>query len=66
MILNAGYLGIARAVAGDAEGRKLYHEACAAFAGTIAQADEPEKKEDAEFGLGQLQWVAKKFAPDPQ
>lgn len=61
VILNAGYLGIARTMAGDAEGRKQYDEACAAFEQTAATDRDQEKKEDAMFGLAQLRHIAGKF-----
>ncbi len=54
--LNSGYLGIARAAAGDDTGRELFERACGAFEQTTADG-----AEDAKFGLEQLRFVAGKF-----
>ena len=51
MILGAGYLGIAQAVAGDKAGNALYQEAITAFG---AQLQDEGKKGDAQFGIEQL------------
>lgn len=59
VILYHGYAGIARWVMGEDEGRRDYERACRAFEGT--GHSDPERKEDADFGLEQLRWVEKKF-----
>ena len=61
VLLYTGYLGIARWVLGEAEGREDYEAACRAFEETEAKFD-GEQREDAAFGLGQLRWVAQKFS----
>ncbi|MGH7681261.1 MAG: hypothetical protein ACRENN_04665, partial [Candidatus Eiseniibacteriota bacterium] len=60
VLLYAGYLGIVRAMIGEAEGRAQYEAAGEAFDATAAAA-EGEEKEDAVFGAEQLRWVARKF-----
>ena len=62
VLLYAGYLGIARWMLGDHEGRTLYEAACAAFDETTTKS-EGEQQEDAVFGVAQLRWVAGKFRP---
>lgn len=52
--IGLGYLGIARHLAGEGEGRAQYEEALAAFR---EMATNEEKREDAEFGIGQLEHV---------
>ncbi|MAE68946.1 MAG: hypothetical protein CME06_00595 [Gemmatimonadetes bacterium] len=54
--LNSGYLGIARASAGDEAGRDLFQRACDAFEKTTG-----EGAEDAKFGLEQLRYVGGRF-----
>jgi len=59
VILGAGYVGLAEWAAGDEAGKTRYEEAVAAFK---AQVDNyPEKKDDAQFGIDQLEWVKAKF-----
>lgn len=59
VILCAGYIGLAEWTAGDEAGKTRYEEAIAAFK---AQVDNyPEKKDDAQFGIDQLEWVKAKF-----
>ena len=64
VVLYYGYLGIARWLLEQPEGRTQYEEACTAFEGTIEKFD-GEPREDAQFGLDQLRWVVKKFGPEP-
>lgn len=59
VILGAGYLGLARTLAGDPTGNTLYVEAVTAFG---AQLEDSEKKDDAEFGISQLETVRGSFA----
>lgn len=62
VILNSGYRGLARALAGDADGQADYRAALAAFRG---QADEqPELADDAQFGIAQLEQSARVFGLD--
>ncbi len=61
VILYYGYAGIARHLLGDASGTRQFEKACEAFAETIRAPSDKEAAEDAEFGLGQLRWVEKKF-----
>jgi len=63
VLLYAGYLGIARWMLGDPEGRAQYEAACTAF-DESASKFEGEQQEDAVFGVAQLRWVAGKFRPD--
>jgi len=58
ILLGAGYYGLARWAAGDAKGKAQYEEAIALFK---AQLDDAEKKDDAEFGIAQLEVVREKF-----
>jgi hypothetical protein len=58
VILATGYLGLAGMSAGLAWGKARYAEAQAAFTGQLEQT---EKKEDAQFGLEQLQVVWKRY-----
>jgi len=57
--LNSGYLGLARALAGDEQGRELLESACEAFEKTTG-----EGAEDAKFGLEQLRFVGTRFLGD--
>lgn len=61
IILGAAYLGLARWAAGDAKGKVQYEEAITLFK---AQLDDAEKKDDAEFGIAQLEIVKAKFVGD--
>jgi len=61
VLLDAGYLGIARWVLGEAGGKEAFESACAAFEETAEKYD-GEQREDATFGLNQLRWVATKFS----
>ncbi len=56
VILNSGYWGLARALAGEAAGRALFEHACLAF-----EESSGEHAEDAQFGLEQLRHVGLKF-----
>ena len=57
-LLSAGYLGIARGIAGSAEGAALCDQAIAAFRAQLAEAD---KKDDAKFGIDQLETVRSRY-----
>lgn len=59
VILNSGYLGIAQWLFGDESGRERYEAACNAFHGQMERFE--QKKDDAQFGLEQLQYVKEKF-----
>jgi hypothetical protein len=65
VVLYAGYLGIARWMLEIPDGRAQYEEACLAFEETVAKFD-GEMHEDANFGVEQLRWVAKKLVPSPE
>ena len=54
VLIGAGYLGLARIADGEPSGPDLYGEAVAAFR---AQLDDPERNEDAQFGIDQLERV---------
>ena len=58
LAISTGYLGIARRLAGDGEGRALYEEACAAFEQMGGRDD---LQPDANFGLGQLRHVWSRY-----
>jgi len=58
VILEAGYLGLARWKAGDEGGQELYGEALAAFTG---QLEDEGKAEDARFGIDQLETVKSNY-----
>ena len=58
VIVGAGYLGLARLLAGDEAGQVQYDEAIAAF---TAQLEDAEKKDDAQFGIDQLEKVRGKY-----
>lgn len=55
ILLGHGYLGIAEWLGGNQEGRARYDRAIEAF--TAQAATFAEKREDAEFGIAQLQHV---------
>jgi tetratricopeptide (TPR) repeat protein len=59
ILLGHGYLGIAEALTGNDEGRDRYQRAIDAFKSQVEQY--PDRREDAEFGLEQLQNVHSKF-----
>jgi len=61
-ILDSGYLGIAEALMGKPEGRERYIEACRIFRTQAEQFE--DKKEDATFGLEQLETVEKRYLKD--
>jgi len=54
VLIGAGYLGLARIADGEPSGTDLYGEAVAAFR---AQLTDPERTEDARFGIDQLERV---------
>ncbi len=54
VLIGAGYLGLARIADGEPSGRDLYGEALAALQ---AQLTEPSRKDDARFGIDQLERV---------
>jgi tetratricopeptide (TPR) repeat protein len=57
-ILNYGYLGLAKRLAGDEGGAAMFDEACAAFEQMIEKHE--DKKDDARFGIDQLKWFESK------
>jgi hypothetical protein len=60
VILEAGYIGIAEMAGGIEGGKEHYDEAIAAFR---AQVDNvPDKTDDAQFGIDQLEKVKSKYA----
>lgn len=60
VILEAGYIGIAEMAGGIEGGKERYDEAIAAYR---AQVDNvPDKKDDAQFGIDQLEKVKDKYA----
>lgn len=54
VLIGAGYLGLARIADDEPSGPDLYAETIAAFR---AQLADPERADDAEFGIGQLERV---------
>jgi hypothetical protein len=58
VILGYGYLGLARWIAGQEDGQPLYGEAISAFE---AQLSDEARKEDAQFGIAQLQTVKERY-----
>lgn len=54
VLIGAGYLGLARIADGEPSGPDLYGEALAAFQGQLA---DPGRKDDAQFGIDQLERV---------
>jgi hypothetical protein len=54
VLLGAGYLALARIADDEPSGPDLYAEALAAFR---AQLNDPDRKDDAQFGLDQLERV---------
>lgn len=60
VILDAGYIGLAEWGTGDkAAGKAHYDEAIATFQAQVENY--PDKKDGAEFGINQLEWVKAKF-----
>ncbi|UCE28134.1 MAG: hypothetical protein JSW52_05140 [Candidatus Coatesbacteria bacterium] len=59
VILGAGYVGLAEWALGDEAGKTRYEDAIAAFEAQVNNY--PEKKDDAQFGIDQLEWVKGKF-----
>ena len=60
VILNSGYLGLARWVLGDEAGKSGYEAALEAF---NAQLEYAEKAEDAKLGIGQLEKTRAQHGP---
>lgn len=60
VILNSGYLGLARWINGDPEGERAYNEATKAFEAQLASSPIAE---EAELGLGQLRVTRKRHGP---
>lgn len=54
VLLGAGYLGLARIADDEPSGPDLYSEAISVFR---AQLSDPERKDDAQFGIDQLERV---------
>jgi len=61
VVLARGYLGLARWIAGAEEGRAMFREALATFSGQLCEEDH---KEDARFGIDQLDCVKERYGPD--
>jgi tetratricopeptide (TPR) repeat protein len=59
LILAEGYVGLARWAGGDEKGKGRYEVAVAAFREGAEKY--PEKKDDFQFGVDQLEWVREKF-----
>lgn len=59
VLLAAGYVGLAEWVLGEDAGKAHYEEAIAAFKEGAEKY--PEKKDDFQFGIDQLEWVKGKF-----
>lgn len=60
VLLGRGYLGLARWIGGDEDGRAQYREALAVFGSQLAAA---ETKDDARFGIDQLETVKLRYGP---
>ena len=60
VILNVGYLGLARWASGDEAGKSEYEAALHAFR---AQTEDPDKADDAKLGIGQLEKTRKQHGP---
>lgn len=60
VVLGRGYVGLARWIAGDEAGRNEYREALVVFGSQLAQA---ETKDDARFGMDQLETVKLRYGP---
>jgi hypothetical protein len=59
LILAEGYVGLAEWVKGDDDGKGRYENAVAAFREGAEKY--PDKKDDFQFGVDQLEWVKGKF-----
>ena len=60
VVLGRGFLGLARWIGGDEQGRDEYRDALAVFGSQLAEA---ETKDDARFGLDQLETVKLRYGP---
>ncbi len=60
VILGSGYLGLAQWLQGNDNGELRYAEAIAIF---TAQLEDESKKDDAQFGIDQLENVRRKYGP---
>jgi hypothetical protein len=60
VILNSGYLGLARWISGEDTGQGGYETAIGAFR---AQSNDAEKAEEAKVGFGQLEKTRKQHGP---
>ncbi len=60
VILNSGYLGLARWIDGDADGERAYEAATKAFEGQLSDS---ARAEEAKLGLGQLQVTRERHGP---
>ncbi|MGD8396513.1 MAG: hypothetical protein PVF43_13680, partial [Candidatus Eiseniibacteriota bacterium] len=60
VVLGAGYLGLGQWIGGDEAGRRRYEQALDAFR---AQLEDPEQKDDAQFGIDQLETVRRRYGP---
>lgn len=63
VLLNRGYAGWARYLAGQPSGEDQYRRACERFT-QIATSNTGEAKNDAEFGLAQLRCIGERITPD--
>jgi len=61
VVLGKGYAGLARWRHGEAAGHTLYEEALAAFR---AQQEDEATRDDAAFGIAQLETVRKRYLPE--
>ncbi len=61
VLLGKGYLGLVRWISGEEEGRTEFREALASFA---KQLLDDERKEDARFGIDQLECVRERYGPE--
>lgn len=60
VILNSGYLGLARWTSGEKAGKGEYEAAISAFQ---AQLEDAERAEDAKLGIGQLEKTREQHGP---
>ncbi len=66
VILNSGYLGLARWVSGEGTGKSEYEAALHAFQGQLEhaeRAEDAEKAGEAKLGIGQLDKTRKQHGP---
>ena len=61
VVLGQGYLALARWSLGQVEGRAMYRDAMKCFANQLM---DEERKDDARFGIDQLELVRSRYGPD--